>query len=89
MIVDDKDPIFSTEPIVDVTAEIFAGMQSQGYINRQKFGIQFLAIRDRYNFENKWCEHYAPNYRHDWTPKQKRRIRKQTNKWRRRFLGKS
>lgn len=87
MIFDDKDPIFSTEPIVDVMAEALAGMQSQEYLNRRKFDVVFLAIRDRYDFENKWHEYYTPNYRHDWTPKQKRRIRKQTNKWRRRFLG--
>lgn len=52
-----------------------------------QFDEIYMKVRDRYNFENGWREHYAPNHREDYTPKQKRRIRKQTNKWRKRILG--
>jgi hypothetical protein len=56
--------------------------------NRNRYNEIYMKIRDRYNFENRWREHYSDNYREDYTPKQKRRIRKQTNKYRRRYLEK-
>jgi len=82
-----KEDIFSTEPIVDLTAESFLTMRQQELVNRQKFNEIYMKIQDRYNYENKWREHYASNYRSDFTPRQKRRIRKQTWKWRKRLIG--
>lgn len=87
MIVDENDPIFPTEPIVDVGAEVLTAIRVQRLVNRQKYDDMYMKVFDRYAFENKWREYWTPSDRRDYTPKQKRRIRKQINKYRRRFLG--
>lgn len=69
----------------NLTAEAFIAMREQEHSNRQKYNEIYLKIIDRYAFENKWREYWTPSDRRDYTPKQKRRIRKQTNKWRKRL----
>lgn len=85
--VDAKDPILFTEPTVGLAAEAFIALREQERSNQQKYNDAYMKIIDRYAFENKWREYWTPSDRRDYTPKQKRRIRKQTAKYRRRFLG--
>lgn len=87
MIVDPEDPIFSTEPIVDVMGLALQNGEAELWKRRCEFNEIYMKIQDRYNYENQWREHYASNYRSDYTSKQKRRIRKQIWKWRKRLLG--
>lgn len=80
-----KDDIFSTEPIVDVTAMAFDEMERQRRANRDAYQRQYQKILKRYDNQETYCR---PDSRWmNYTPKQLKRMKKQTNKWRKRLVG--
>lgn len=86
MIIDDKNPMFSTEPIVDVMALAWQNGEADLKRRRIEFNRKRSEIAARYDSEARKTDFWFP--RLEYTPKQLKRIRKQTNKWHRRLLGK-
>jgi len=78
------EELLSTEPIVDVVALAYSKVEQQRRSNRDEYLRQHRKICTRYDNQS---SHSSPTQWLNYTPKQLKRMRKQTNKWRKRLIG--
>lgn len=88
---DETRDIFNPEPIFDVLGSFAEETCKIISDSERRFGLKILfaqqssSIWRRYDNQTRKTDYWFPRIEH--TPKQKRRIRKQTNKYRKRLLG--
>ena len=84
VVVSEKQDIFSQEPIIDLTAEVFEQMERDRSAKRDDFLRQHQKICKRY--DNQPSHSRVGRWR-NYTPNQLKRMKKQTGKWRKRLMG--